>query len=349
MAGCSDWLSSPGLLGAFDSHYRVAVEPTTLSICVIYVSWRDEEQLVRSVRALATERPLERSGARPGLVVVVNEDRGFDAQAVTKIWPGAIVIRNDENRGFGPACNQGAAAADSDILLFLNPDTLSNGAPIPEVTSAFLQSPSAVGVAPALDDSASAGVEQRVFQLRRLPSLLSDARELLLVDHILPANRWRRRARYLEADRSQPFVVEQAAAAALAVRSDAFERIGGFDERFVPAYWEDVDLCKRLGDHGEIIFWPDARFEHIGAVSAAELGQGAFLTMYYRNAIRYRAKHYSRFAQGVYRSLLVGGMSLRAVAVIGGIGHNGTKRSVLRGLGAVARLAISGRAGDPAA
>ena len=58
------------------------------------------------------------------------------------------------------------------------------------------------------------------------------------------------RARYADRDRGRAFPVEQAAAAALAVRSDVFARIGGFDERFVPAWHEDVDLCERLGREG---------------------------------------------------------------------------------------------------
>jgi GT2 family glycosyltransferase len=153
--------------------------------------------------------------------------------------------------------------------------------------------------------------DQATFQLRRLPTLASDARELLLVDHAWPNNPWRRRARYAGADRSRPFDAEQAAAAALAVRRDALGRAGGFDERFVPAWHEDVDLCARLRREGRIVYLPDARFRHRGGRSAETLGYPSFLPIFYGNALRYRAKHYGAAARVLYRLLLAKGMALR--------------------------------------
>ena len=153
--------------------------------------------------------------------------------------------------------------------------------------------------------------DQATFQLRRLPTLASDARELLLFDHLRPNNAGRRASRYADSDRGRSFPVEQAAAAALAVRADVFARVGGFDERFVPAWHEDVDLCARLGREGRILYLPDARFRHRGGISASRLGYDRFLPIFYRNALRYRGAHYGPAARVVYRLLLAKGMVLR--------------------------------------
>ncbi len=103
----------------------------------------------------------------------------------------------------------------------------------------------------------------------------------------------------------------QAAAAALAVRADAFRRLQGFAEDFTPAWFEDVDLCARLAGLGTIRYWPSARFRHGGGVSSRQLGYGRFLPIYYRNALRYRRRHYGWLSRVAYRVLLVKGMLLR--------------------------------------
>jgi N-acetylglucosaminyl-diphospho-decaprenol L-rhamnosyltransferase len=295
-------------------------------ITAILVSWRDAEQVEEAIESLVRAR--ERvTGAGPRVsVVVVDNGSGLQGRGrVPAICPDATLIANPSNRGLAAASNQGARAASGDVLLFLNPDTRAEGDPFSEISRAFADHAEAVAVAPRLFDlekEPQSGTElappdredQRTFQLRRLPSLRSDARYLLLLDHLLPNNPGRRRERYAEADREETFSVEQAAAAALAVRREAFDRIGGFDERFFPAWFEDVDLCQRLGAIGAILYWPAARFRHRGRTSSETLGYGRFLPIYYANALRYR-RRYSPIARIAYRGLLAAGMILRLTAL----------------------------------
>ena len=260
------------------------------------------------------------------LVAVGNGKDSIREDRIRALWPDAVILVNAENRGLAPAANQGAAAAgDAGILLFLNPDTRAQGDPFPALARGFEEHPEAAALAPRLVDAAAgqsppAGrrplappgrEDQFTFQLRRLPRLGSDARELLLGEHLRPDGAKRRAARYADEDRDSPFPVEQAAGAALAVRRLAFARIGGFDEAFVPAWFEDVDLCARLAAEGKILYWPAARFAHAGGISSARLGYDRFLPILYRNALRYRRKHYSAVSRAAYRALLAGGMALR--------------------------------------
>jgi GT2 family glycosyltransferase len=152
---------------------------------------------------------------------------------------------------------------------------------------------------------------QEVFQLRRLPRLASAVRELLLLDRLFPGNAGRRRDRYLDVDRETSFEVEQPAAAALAVRRTVFREIGGFDPSFTPAWWEDVDLCRRLASRGRIFYVPGARFEHAGGAAMKHLGYDRFLPIYYRNAIRYWRKSAGAPAALAFRLLLIAGLTIR--------------------------------------
>ena len=47
-----------------------------------------------------------------------------------------------------------------------------------------------------------------------------------------------------------PRVVDFGAAACMAVRADLFAQLGGFDDLYAPAYYEDADLCLRLAQAG---------------------------------------------------------------------------------------------------
>ncbi len=293
-------------------------------IGVVYVSWRDGEELREAIASLAQARRRIPSGGVKVRLTIVDNGAGLPVDALRALWPDAAILVNPENRGFGPAANQAAQAGSADVLLFLNPDTRAEGEPFSAIAAAFGADPGAVAVAPRLiemnGEAPSGGPlrlappgreDQATFQLRRLPTFASDARELLLLDHLRPNNALRRAFRYADSDRGRSFPVEQAAAAALAVRADVFTRVGGFDERFVPAWHEDVDLCARLGREGRILYLPEARFRHRGGDSASRLGYDRFLPIFYRNAIRYRAAHYGAAARLAYRLLLAKGMGLR--------------------------------------
>ena len=303
-------------------------------ISVILVSWKDAEELAGAVESLAAARERVPPGGPRVSLFVVDNGGALDGDLLRSLWPVASLSVNPANRGFGPAANQAAGLAAGDVLFFVNPDARAEGDLFTEIARGFRTHPEAVALAPRLLDLdenlegrnpkseivprplAPPGREdQFTFQLRRLPGLLSDARELLLFDHVAPDNASRRRFRYADSDRGAPFEVEQAAAAALAVRAGVFARVGGFDESFAPAWFEDVDLCRRLLAEGRILYWPEARLRHRGNASAGVLGYPRFLPIYYGNALRYRRLHYSLPARLLYRPLLAAGMLLRLSAL----------------------------------
>ncbi len=285
------------------------------SFSIVIVSWNSPEELLACAASLAAVRQAgPRGGDALELVVVDNASAEFPRERLLSIWSGALVAVNPANIGFGAAANQGARMATGDALLFLNPDTRAVDDPFTGLAEGFALHPEAVALAPRLvDETPPAGDDetQEEFQLRHLPTWSQAARELLLWDKLFPHSRALRRDRYLDRDRDTPFRVEQPAAAALAVRRDAFLAVGGFDERYFPAWFEDVDLCASLASRGSILYWPSSRFLHAGRVSLERLGYDRFLPIYYRNAIRYWRKRHGRAAAGLFRALLALGMTLR--------------------------------------
>jgi N-acetylglucosaminyl-diphospho-decaprenol L-rhamnosyltransferase len=75
------------------------------------------------------------------------------------------------------------------------------------------------------------------------------------------------------------------------VRREAFDAVGGFDERFF-FFVEDVDLCKRFTDAGwEVWFTPGAEVTHQWGGSWTKRPL-RFIWMHQRNLFRYVVKHH---------------------------------------------------------
>lgn len=71
--------------------------------------------------------------------------------------------------------------------------------------------------------------------------------------------------------------VDYCSGACLAVRTDLFRNLGGFDERFSPAYYEDTDLCFSMRARGfRVLYQPAAVVEHFeGATAGTDINSGA--------------------------------------------------------------------------
>ena len=98
------------------------------------------------------------------------------------------------------------------------------------------------------------------------------------------------------------------------IRRDAYEDTGRFDERFFPAWYEDVDFCLRMKRrYWKIFFVPKAEFIHTGGYSAAALGSERFLRAYYCNQVRYAEKHFGSLATIAVRASIAAGMIGRMI------------------------------------
>jgi GT2 family glycosyltransferase len=205
------------------------------------------------------------------------------------------VVRNSANRGFAAAVNQGFAQTTATYVLVLNPDV--------RVLPGSVET-----LARFLDAHPKAGAAGGYVNDKYLPRDLPTSTILIKENLGFPARRFPSRP-------NGSVEVEQPAAAALMIRRDAYDEIGGFDERFFPAWYEDVDFCRRLKSAGwEIYFLPDAEFQHAGGYSVNAMGTAGFLEAYYHNQLRYAQKHFGAAARLGIRASIMGGMLIRMVA-----------------------------------
>lgn len=255
----------------------------------IVVHWRNEAELAGLFAAWPRDPRFE-------LVVV---DNGSE-EPFPELPAGVRRIAPARNLGFAGGVNAGLAATQADLVLLLNPDAHPLPGALDALLAGFAAHPEAAGLAPRL--RGPDGASQHRWQLRPLPGV---TRLLLQAFFVPPAGGPR-----TEPPAATP--VEQPAAAALALRRKTLVDIGGMDAAFYPAWFEDVDLARRLRDRGaRLLYWPSAELVHGLGSSVPRLGYGRFLWIYDRNLVRYLGLHHGSLARALAGPLIAAGALLR--------------------------------------
>lgn len=250
------------------------------------------------------------------IVVVDNASSDATVQVARKIAANVCLLCNSENRGFAGAVNQGIKAGEGDIVVILNADAIAAGDALDRLRGSFAGS--GVGVVGGSLRRGDGSVEEG-FTVRRFPTLGSALSEVLLLNRVWPNNPWNRRYRCRDLDYTRLQEVEQPAGACLAINRQAWEDVGGFDQGFYPVWFEDVDFCQRVRTAGwRILYCPDAVFAHAGGHSVSQLSFRDRQSFWYRNLLRYFAKHHPGWEFQILRWSVVAGLLMRGtLAVIG--------------------------------
>lgn len=211
---------------------------------IIVVSYNSARWLERQTAALAAQT--EKSWR---LVVVDNASEVERPR--TSAFPFDVeIIQNERNVGFAEANNIAALDRQTPYLVFLNPDAF----PEPGWLAALLRT------AREHPEAAAIGSTQLRYGA---PDILDGTGD------VLHATGLAYRAGYGKRRHIPPLAETfSACGAAMLVRREAFEAIGGFDSRYF-CYFEDVDLCFRLRLAGwRVLQAPDAIVAHVGGGSA---------------------------------------------------------------------------------
>src|ERR1700683_1846093 len=224
-----------------------------------------------------------------GAEIVVVDNASPDRTCQEAMRRGVRLITNPQNRGFAAAVNQGIRALDTPFVLLLNPDALLETSL--EALVECCRRPGVAGAGGKLVDAA--GLPQVGFAVRSLPSPAALICEALLLHRRCRRNRINWHYRCLGFDFSSPSDVEQPAGAFLMIRRDVWRELNGFDERFYPLWFEDVDFCWRARQRGyRMRYTPDAVAKHTGGHSLAKISLEYRQLYWYCSLLGFAAKHY---------------------------------------------------------
>ena len=226
-------------------------QPIVSVIIPVYGHWDYTRRCLESVELALPTTPFE--------VIVVDDASPDDSADRVAACPGVRLVRAPWNLGFIGACNLGAEHARGELVMFLNNDT--------EVQPGWLD---------------------------ELVAVVEDREDVGLVGSklVYPDGRAQESGGIIWADGTgwnygrnspagEPWLqtvreVDYCSGAALLIRRDLFERVGGFDKRYAPAYYEDTDLAfaVRAAGYRTVVQPASVVVHHEGVSNGTDLSSG---------------------------------------------------------------------------
>lgn len=279
------------------------VSTAPAEIRVVVVTYSPGAHLERFLDTLpaATHRPVE-------VVLADNGSTDGVPERVSAAGRGRL-LRTGGNLGYGRAANHGAAGAQARWILVANPDITWAPGALDALCDAAARWPRGGAFGPAIRTP-----EGRLYpSARAIPSLGRG------IGHALcgwwwPANPWTAAYRQERgAPREAP--VGWLSGSCLLLRRDAFEAVGGFDPAYF-MFFEDLDLCERLGRAGwQSVYVPAAVVTHDQGHSWRDR-PAPMVRAHHRAAYTYLARRYAGRRWLPLRVALRLGLAARAVAAM---------------------------------
>lgn len=257
-------------------------------VSIVIVSYNTRDFLRACLTSISDHYP----GLLYRVTVVDNASEDGTVGSVEAEFPEVRLIKNPANLGYARAVNQGIEASDSPYVLVLNPDIEVRAGSIENMVE-FMESHSDAGIAGArlvypdgtLQASCRTFYTLPVVLLRRtfLGKLFPNAKAVR--DHLMAD--W---------DHKTNRPVDWVIGASMMVRKEAFEKVGGMDERFF-LYLEDVDWCSRMQKHGYRVYYvADAEMKHHHRRESAGLFPDRKFMAHLFSTFRY----YDKWGSGAY-------------------------------------------------
>jgi len=198
------------------------------------------------------------------------------------------LISSDKNNGFGKGCNIAAETAKWKYLLFLNNDTIVKDKGILDMAK-FLDKNKLVSILGGQLKNPDGSRQTSVGSFYTLGKAI-----LLLLGF----------QRFGVLDRSPNNItkVDWVKGGLFMIRSEAFNRLGGFDEKIF-MYTEDMELCYRAKKMGfQIYFYPDIEVVH---KEHGSTNRTFAIVNIYKNLLYFYKKHRTYLEYFVLKLILV--------------------------------------------
>jgi GT2 family glycosyltransferase len=265
---------------------------TDKEISIIIVSYNTRDFLRKCLGSLGSD-----ASGLVGEIIVVDNCSGDESIAmIEQEFPHVTLIKNTANLGYARAVNQGIRESRGRYCIILNPDIETTGDAIKNLWS-FMEATPDAGIAGAklLNPDGSLQMSCRTFYT--VPTVLL---RRTFLGKVFPNSGPVRRHLMLDFDHNSDKQVDWVIGACMIVRREAYQAVGGMDERFF-LYFEDVDWCFRMKKHGwKVYYVHSAVMEHHHRRQSARLLPDSKLLSHLFSTLRFYDK-WSPAAYGLKR------------------------------------------------
>ena len=218
----------------------------------------------RFVTPLLTHLADELKGLAAEVIVVDNASRDGTAKRISRQFPWVQLMASKKNLGLAGANNLAARLALGRYMLLLTPEVVPQTGALRRAV-ALLDSQANVGLMGGEIISTNG---KRLPLGRMFPTLRDELFTMSGLAARFPHNPLLARFDRRWANPDQQAVVDWVPGTFMFIRSQLFEQLGGFDERFF-MYYEEVDLGRRIQQLGHTVhYWPYIKAVQLGVESS---------------------------------------------------------------------------------
>ena len=219
------------------------------------------------------------------VIVIDNASPDPAVRNLPQEFPQVRFEFNAENPGFARSSNQGIRMGQGEYVMLLNPDALIDGEGIQGMV-ALMEARRDVGIAAPKLIGPDGELQ---LSCRRFPTLRAVLQRGSRLDGVFPGAV--RSYLMQDWDHEAGREVDWVMGACVVLRRAALKEVGLLDEGFF-MYYEDIDLCYRMGQGGwKVYYHPEVTVQHEHQRASASLLPNRLTYEHARSAVRLFRKH----------------------------------------------------------